>query len=104
MPKRSSKQKAPPEIAQSVPDAIVPDAEPALHQQKGLPYKLAVVAADGGEEIVTESKNPAAVALGKLGGLRGGKARAKKLSAEQRTAIARKAATARWAKKQTRQN
>lgn len=44
-------------------------------------------------------KNPAAVALGKLGGLKGGAARASKLSQEQRTEIARKAAMARWANK-----
>ncbi len=43
-------------------------------------------------------KNPAAVALGRLGGLKGGKARAKKLSAEERKEIARIAATARWKK------
>ena len=41
-------------------------------------------------------KNPAAVALGKLGGAKGGKARAEKLSAAKRKAIARKAAKARW--------
>ncbi len=41
-------------------------------------------------------KNPAAVALGRLGGLKGGKARAEKLSAERRKEIARKAAKARW--------
>jgi hypothetical protein len=41
-------------------------------------------------------KNPAAVALGRLGGLKGGKARAKSLSAERRREIARKAARARW--------
>jgi hypothetical protein len=41
-------------------------------------------------------KNPAAVALGKLGGLKGGKARAEKLSAHRRSAIAKKAAKARW--------
>lgn len=46
----------------------------------------------------TTSKNPAAVSLGRLGGLKGGKARAAKLTAEQRSAIARKAAQARWAK------
>ena len=40
-------------------------------------------------------KNPAAVALGGLGGLKGGKARAAKLSAKKRTAIARKAAQSR---------
>jgi len=51
-------------------------------------------------EQVTENdngKNPAAVALGRLGGLKGGKARAEKLSPEQRKEIARRAAHARWA-------
>jgi hypothetical protein len=41
-------------------------------------------------------KNPAAVALGKLGGQRGGRARAEKLSADERSEIARRAASARW--------
>ena len=41
-------------------------------------------------------KNPAAVALGRLGGLKGGKARAKKLSSRRRSEIAKKAAAARW--------
>lgn len=44
-------------------------------------------------------KNPAAVALGRLGGLKGGKARAEKLSPKKRKEIARKAAIARWEKK-----
>ena len=43
-------------------------------------------------------KNPAAVALGRLGGAKGGKARAKKLTPGQRTDIARIAAEARWKK------
>lgn len=43
-------------------------------------------------------KNPAAVALGRLGGLKGGKARAKKLSKRTRSEIAQKAARARWGK------
>ena len=43
-------------------------------------------------------KNPAAVELGRLGGLKGGKARAEKLSAKRRKAIAKKAAKARWNK------
>ena len=43
-----------------------------------------------------EGKNPHAVALGRLGGKSGGKARAAKLSAEERSAIARRAAQARW--------
>ena len=41
-------------------------------------------------------KNPAAVALGKLGGAKGGAARAAALSPAKRKAIARKAAKARW--------
>jgi hypothetical protein len=41
-------------------------------------------------------KNPAAVALGRLGASKGGKARAAKLSAKKRAQIARKAAMARW--------
>lgn len=47
-------------------------------------------------EEVTKRKNPAAVELGRLGGLRGGKARAEKLSSARRLEIARKAAQARW--------
>ena len=42
-------------------------------------------------------KNPAAVALGTLGGLKGGRARAEKLSAKQRKQSAKNAARARWA-------
>jgi hypothetical protein len=48
-------------------------------------------------------KNPAAVALGRIGGLKGGKARAEKLSSKKRQAIARKAAKARWSKKEESQ-
>lgn len=43
-----------------------------------------------------DGKDPAAVSLGRRGGLKGGRARAEKLTAEQRSAIARRAATARW--------
>lgn len=46
----------------------------------------------------TGTKNPAAVALGRLGGLKGGKARAEKLSDKKRVQIAKKAARARWGK------
>ena len=45
------------------------------------------------------AKNPAAVALGRLGGLKGGKARAASLSAKQRSEIAKKAAKSRWKQK-----
>jgi hypothetical protein len=51
------------------------------------------------EDAAAPEKNPAAVALGKLGGLKGGKARAEKLSAKKRSEIAKKAASARWSKK-----
>jgi hypothetical protein len=47
----------------------------------------------------SETKNAAAVALGRLGGLKGGRARADKLSSKKRSAIAKKAATARWSAK-----
>lgn len=49
------------------------------------------------DDIKTDDgKDPAAVALGRKGGLKGGKARAKKLSAKERSEIAKKAASARW--------
>lgn len=52
------------------------------------------------EDIQPEKeKNPAAVALGKLGGPKGGKARANKLTAKKRSAIAKKAAKTRWKNK-----
>ncbi len=49
-----------------------------------------------GSPLPVETKNPHAVALGKLGGKKGGKARAEKLSPAKRKAIAKKAARARW--------
>jgi hypothetical protein len=48
--------------------------------------------------IVDPSKNPHAVALGRLGGLKGGAARAAKLTPKKRSQIAAKAAKARWKK------
>jgi hypothetical protein len=56
---------------------------------------LAVVEETIGEPL---KKNPAAVALGKLGGQKGGPARAQALSPKRRAAIAKKAAKSRWAK------
>jgi hypothetical protein len=47
---------------------------------------------------MSKKKNPHAVSLGRIGGLKGGKARAAKLTAEQRSEIARKASNARWAR------
>jgi len=46
----------------------------------------------------SDGKNQAAVALGRLGGKKGGKARAEKLTPEQRKQIAQKAAKSRWNK------
>jgi hypothetical protein len=46
-----------------------------------------------------DGKDPAAVALGRKGGLKGGKARAATMTPEQRSEAARKAAAARWSKK-----
>jgi hypothetical protein len=67
------------------------------------PNQLAKLVADiaigEADDIVSDTitaKNPAAVALGRLGGQRGGKARADKLTPEQRKEIATKAAAARW--------
>jgi hypothetical protein len=77
MPKRSSKQKDTQQLARSVLDAIVPDADPKAEKP---------------------AKNPAAVALGRLGGMKGGKARAAKLSPAKRKAIAKNAAAKRWGK------
>jgi hypothetical protein len=54
-----------------------------------------IVSQATGEQPVKE-KNPAAVALGRLGGLKGGKARAEKLTSKRRKEIAKKAALARW--------
>ncbi len=51
------------------------------------------------EPAVETEKNPHAVALGRLGGLRGGKARAKGLTAEKRSEIASAAARSRWNKR-----
>lgn len=48
------------------------------------------------DEPADDAKDPAAVALGRKGGLVGGKARAAKLTPEQRSKIARRAAAVRW--------
>ena len=48
------------------------------------------------ETQLPDGRNPAAVALGKLGGLKGGKARAKAMTKKERSEAAQKAAKARW--------
>jgi hypothetical protein len=55
-------------------------------------------AADDDDDQKQKPKNPAAVSLGRLGGRKGGKARAEALSPERRSEIARKAAQARYGK------
>jgi len=78
MPKRSSKPKRP--------------TDPILLARQILEESI-------GEPLQAKpEKNPAAVALGRLGGLKGGKARAEKLSPSKRTRIAKKAAQVRWGK------
>ena len=59
---------------------------------------FAVIQQATGQSDLEPAKNPAAVALGRLGGLKGGKARAEKLSRKRRKEIAQAAATVRWSK------
>jgi hypothetical protein len=47
-------------------------------------------------DLTPDGRDPAAVSLGRKGGLKGGKARAASLSPKKRTEIAKKAAAARW--------
>ena len=72
----------------------------AMSTGQDLPNDLkAMTGAETGNPPVLEEgskKNPAAVALGRLGGLKGGKARAEALSKKKRAEIARKAAATRW--------
>jgi len=51
------------------------------------------------QKLRPKKKNPAAVALGRLGGLKGGPGRMAKLTAKRRSEIARNAVLARWNKK-----
>jgi hypothetical protein len=89
MPKRSSKKSKPTDISQ-LARAIVEEATGESLADHALPKNP--------PKQPTRKKNPAAVALGKLGGKKGGPARRDKLTAEQRKAIAQKAALARWGK------
>ncbi|MDE2469897.1 MAG: hypothetical protein KGL35_14440 [Bradyrhizobium sp.] len=62
-----------------------------------LAHMIAQLATGELDDVKTDDgKDPAAVALGRKGGLKGGKARADKLSAAKKKAIAKKAALARW--------
>jgi hypothetical protein len=64
-----------------------------------LASEIVKIATEGEPTEEPSDKNPHAVALGRLGGAKGGKARAAKLTPEQRSEISRKAAKARWKKK-----
>lgn len=61
--------------------------------------ELAVSIVEAATGTTIKEKNPAAVALGRLGGLKGGRGRANRLSPERRKEIASKAASIRWQKK-----
>ena len=64
-----------------------------------LAHLIAAIATGDVDDVKTDDgKNPAAVALGRKGGLKGGKARAESLTAKERSAIAKKAAKARWSR------
>lgn len=78
MPNRSSKPKRPRDISQLA--KIVTD----------------IATGEAKDTKPTAGKDPAAVALGRKGGLKGGKARAEKLTAKRRLDIAKKAAFKRW--------
>lgn len=83
MPTRSSKRRPTDinELAKAIVDEATAEEKPDEAKEAPPPE---------------QEKNPAAVALGKLGGQKGGKARAAKLTPDQRKEIARKAARARW--------
>ena len=72
--------------------------KPAKDYQQLARKVLDAIAPDADSKEKPPEKNQAAVALGRLGGLKGGKARAAKLSPEKRKAIAKKAAAKRWHK------
>lgn len=80
--------------------AAMPDRS-GKHRPADLNRLAASIVADATDEDKPvepdDGKDPAAVSLGRRGGLKGGRARAEKLTAEQRSEIARRAAAARWA-------
>lgn len=88
MPKRLSND--PSLFAKNVLDHIITKYDPEAAES--------VVVQDSAFDESKPAKNPAAVALGKLGGSKGGTQRAKNLSPRRRKQIAKKAAAARWGK------
>jgi len=69
------------------------------NQLAKLVVDIATGEAEEPEQDSAEGKDPAAVALGRKGGLKGGRARAESMTPEQRREAGRKAAQARWAKR-----
>src|SRR5882757_4899247 len=101
MAKKPVKKKRQPDyqqVARKVLDAIAPDAEPKAIKPAKTPRRpkgkqdAEDIDRAAGEGMVAEpqGKNPAAVALGRLGGLKGGKARADSLTKRKRSEIAKK--------------
>ena len=76
-------------------DRVMPEKRPPRDPNELAKYILDVTTGET-EKIEPPKKNPHAQALGRLGGLKGGNARAKKLSSKKRQASAKKAANARW--------
>jgi hypothetical protein len=64
-------------------------------------HSMVQAIADGSSLKTIDGKDPLAVALGRRGGLKGGPARAAKMSAKARSESAKKAAQARWADQQS---
>ena len=91
MPERSSKRKSKEHDYAINAFRVVQEATGQVEEPEAEPETL---------EPRDDGKNPAAVALGRLGGKKGGKARAAKLTPEQRSEIAKKAARARWKHRQ----
>ena len=102
MPKRSSKlPRDPNQLAARIVAMSTGQELPAPKDDQGedteeLDREISEEAAKIKKEE-PKGKNPAAVALGRLGGMKGGKARAEKLTAEHRSRIASNAAKRRWA-------
>jgi len=77
----------------------MPTRKPRALDANQIAYRTMMLATGQAEaEPAKPEKNPAAVALGKLGGAKGGKARAAALTPKKRASIAKKAAKARWTK------
>jgi len=79
---------------------VVPDRSRKRPRDPNQLAKLVVDIATGeaDEPMPDEGKDPAAVELGRKGGLKGGKARAERMTPEQRREAARRAARARWSR------